>query len=149
MENPKDIAGLAGIIGFFAFAGLCALLSDEAMNWTRFGLMGAALTYGATRVIGHVGQQVLTQEEESEDTDDAEGISDEEEFDPTAEQGSESASPVRPSQPPSPEVPDGGFPDEPMGQPAMAGATPSSEARRVNHARASSDTPLDKEPSGD
>jgi hypothetical protein len=146
MSDPKEIAPIAAVIGFFAFAGLCVAVSDDAMNWTRYGLLGAGISYAAMLVIGHVNQQVLAEDDtdenasESTDHDDSDALEDQDDIlqgsDRSVARGPERSESTSPSVSTMPE-------------PVLAGAGSAAEAKRVNHAPTTANTSMDKEPSGD
>jgi hypothetical protein len=140
MTELKEKAWLAAIVGFFIFAALCALVSDDPMDWSSYALLGGALAYGSTLMVGHISRQVLedVQDEDEQVTPDAdeeqtEASDDQIDQDLTMAPGDEAP------MPPGPEI----SPE------TVAGAAAQSPSDRLRNATAAANASVDKESGGE
>lgn len=141
MTELKEKAWLAAIVGFFIFAAFCALVSDDPMDWSSYALLGGALAYGSTLMVGHVSKQVLEGQDDEEPearepTDDWNETTDDESDENFTMDPADEAPP-----PPGPEM----SPDTP----ARTSAAAQSPSDRLRNATAAANATVDKEPGGE
>jgi hypothetical protein len=143
MTELKEKAWLAAIVGFFIFAAFCALVSDDPMDWSSYALLGGALAYGSTLMVGHISKQVL--EDQADDSDEQEDQDQPDEYSEASDDESDENFTMDPAQ----EAPPAPGPEMSPDTPARTSAAAQSPSDRLRNATAAANATVDKEPGGE